>query len=144
MRKMLMPIRPDWVEKILSGEKTVELRKRLPDLEKLNWKEPFQVIVYCSQRRKLWTAEHGNIAGKVVAEFTCDKIKRVYDKDRRKINREAIEEACVSIQQLEEYAQGAAVFGYHISNVQVYERPREISEYGIRRVPQTWVYVEDY
>lgn len=69
MRKMLMPIRPDWVEKILSGEKTVELRKRLPDLEKLNWKEPFQVIVYCSQRRKLWTAEHGNIAGKVVAKI---------------------------------------------------------------------------
>ena len=42
-KAVLISIRPDWVEKILSGEKTLEVRKTRPKLE-----APFKVYIYCT------------------------------------------------------------------------------------------------
>ena len=46
MLAVLMSMKPEWWEKILTGEKTVEIRKSHPQNERLEW--PVTVLVYVS------------------------------------------------------------------------------------------------
>lgn len=91
-KAVLISIRPKWCEKIISGEKTIEVRKNRPKLE-----TPFKAYIYCttgrpdlnipiSQERlmqdylntgsmKSLNCPHGN--GKVIGEFTCDQIYEI-------------------------------------------------------------------
>lgn len=50
MKAVLMSIRPEWCKKILSGEKTVEIRKTRPAL----MLEAFQglYLLYCDMERQ--------------------------------------------------------------------------------------------
>ncbi len=50
MKAVMLSIRPEWCEKILNGEKTVEIRKTKPKIE-----TPFKVYIYCTQNA---AAEH--------------------------------------------------------------------------------------
>lgn len=42
MKTILLPIHPEWCEKIFSGEKTIEIRKTAPE-------PPFKVLSYCTR-----------------------------------------------------------------------------------------------
>lgn len=42
-RAVLISIRPEWVEKILDGEKALEVRKNRPNME-----PPFKYFIYCT------------------------------------------------------------------------------------------------
>ena len=42
-KAVLISIRPKWCEKIVNGEKTIEVRKTRPKLE-----TPFKVYIYCT------------------------------------------------------------------------------------------------
>ena len=44
-KKILISIQPQWVEKILNGEKTIEIRKTMPKCEL-----PVKVYIYCTKR----------------------------------------------------------------------------------------------
>ena len=60
MKAVLMSVKPEWWEKILSGEKTLEIRKSAPqskDGRAFRW--PLTVLVYVSG------------TGSVQGEFTC-------------------------------------------------------------------------
>ena len=46
MLAVLMSMKPEWWEKILDGEKTLEIRKTHPQNERLEW--PVTVLVYVS------------------------------------------------------------------------------------------------
>ena len=78
-KAVMLSIRPKWVEKIANGEKTIEVRKTRPKLE-----TPFKAYIYCTMPDaknphnilELHGAD-GKICktnGKVVGEFTCDRI----------------------------------------------------------------------
>ena len=100
MKAIMISIKPQWVEKILNGEKTIEIRKTMPKCEL-----PCKVYIYCTMgkntivyvERKGEKDWYGNIAkntmivtrpkydymnytnetlGKVVAEFTLNKIDK--------------------------------------------------------------------
>lgn len=43
MKAVMISIRPEWCKKIMSGEKTVEVRKTKPNL-----KTPFKCYIYCT------------------------------------------------------------------------------------------------
>lgn len=67
-KAVLISIRPEWVEKIMSGEKTLEVRKTRPKLG-----TPFKCYIYCT----LDGLRHpfGKVfGGRVVGEFVCDDI----------------------------------------------------------------------
>lgn len=81
MKNIMLSIRPEWLQKILSGQKTVELR-----LSKPNIAPPFKVFLYCSCKGTKNPSEileihsGGKIYkanGLVVGEFTCTGIDRV-------------------------------------------------------------------
>lgn len=74
-KAVLISIRPEWVEKILAGEKTLEVRKTRP-----NMGTPFKCYIYCTKSgvaMGMW-GKHG----KVVGEFTCNKVTNLFSNSR--------------------------------------------------------------
>lgn len=135
-KAVLISIRPMWSQKIMSGQKTVEVRKTRP---KMN--PPFKCYIY----------ECGN--GKVIGEFLCDEIieDRTYGH-----NEEFYRAASMSAYDAAAYAMQSPMYGWHISDLRVYDHPRDLWEFtGLRqtrfgwepvpitRPPQSWRYVEE-
>ena len=135
-KAVLISIRPMWCEKIINGQKTVEVRKTRP---KMN--PPFKCYIY----------KCGN--GKVIGEFLCDEIieDRTYGH-----NEEFYRAACMSAYDAAAYAIQSPMYGWHISDLRVYDHPRDPWEFtGLRetkfglapgpitRPPQSWRYVEE-
>lgn len=190
-KAVLISIRPKWCEKIISGEKTIEVRKTRP---KMNL--PFKCYIYCTQSADmLWIlnererslcpdkiadvfkaakcggAYRGN--GKVIGEFVCDdifeRIVRVGGScEPQKYcicdwNMECtpldtlLADACLTKDELEKYLDGGVGYGWHISNLRIYDTPRDLWEFAgmqretefglaprpITRPPQSWRYVEE-
>ena len=79
MNAVLVSIHPEWCGRIVSGEKTIEVRKSRPNL-----KMPFRCYIYCSMPKTKDPHRileiHGvdgeirKANGKVIGEFICRKI----------------------------------------------------------------------
>lgn len=150
-KAVLISIRPEWCEKIMTGQKTIEVRKTRP---KLN--PPFKCYIYkCG-------------SSKVIGEFLCDQIieDRTYGH-----NKKFYRAACMSAHDAAAYAMQSPMYGWHISNLKIYDHPREMSSFRgackndwwcescamysersgtcrnaglqITRPPQSWRYVEE-
>lgn len=157
MKSVLISIRPEWCEKIARGQKTVEIRKTRPKLE-----TPFKCYIYCTLGDERWRSTNrelqlffGTVSelskGKVIGEFVCDAILRHCEMANADI---AEVQGLVSREKIFEYAGGKEAFGWHISDLKIYEQPRDLGEFtGIRTVkngfelrlidrpPQSWCYV---
>lgn len=162
MKSVLISIRPKWCEKIASGEKTIEVRKTRPKLE-----PPFRCYIYCTLQgtpeffretlcgdvakwnRGKWAERKGNVIG----EFICDEFIEFHA--------HSVAPACyanfarMAPDEIHGYLGNKDGFGWHISGLKIYDKPREMSEFtGIRtmkngfelrvldRAPQSWCYVE--
>lgn len=172
-KAVLISIRPEWCEKIARGEKTVDVRKTRPKLE-----TPFKCYVY----RTKGTVPHiingkwaqMEVGGTVIAEFTCDRVETIkaatepygiYDVDD-----DFVAETGLAGGALWDYGKGATLYGWHISDLKIYDKPRELREFKknnrdcfyadlgiakrdcpdcknsgcfLERPPQSWRYVED-
>lgn len=145
MIAVLISIRPKWCEKIISGEKTIEVRKTRP---KMN--TPFKCYIYCtagrpdlnipiSQERfmrdyletgsmKSMTCPLGN--GKVIGEFTCNRVTNLFSNSRFWLDEDDVLHTCLSAAEMRKYANGAhGLCGWHISDLRVYDTPRELREF---------------
>ena len=165
-KAVMISIRPKWCEKIASGEKTIEVRKTKPKLD-----TPFKCYIYCTQSGVALGAwgKHG----KVIGEFTCDRIDRlapanepygIYD-----IDDDYVLQTCLENGALWDYGHGTPIYGWHISDLKIYDTPKKLSEFKglckvesdccacpyynyskmdcdgrtIKRPPQSWCYVEE-
>lgn len=160
MKAVLISIQPRWCELIASGKKTVEVRKTKPKLE-----SPF--ICYIYQTRKTWVYDiYSRIAdwqGKVIGEFVCDEIKGITADNLVAVYfNNPQENTCLNDLEMRRYADGKTLFLWHISNLVIYDKPKELSEFRlyyvrayydeelklpmpthkISRPPQSWCYVE--
>ena len=61
------------------------------------------------------------------------------------------EDACLDMGLIDEYLRSKDGFGWHIADLKIYEKPRELSEFSkygfghpvpLKRPPQSWMYVE--
>ena len=91
-KAILISIQPKWVEKILNGEKTIEVRKQFPE-DYVGWVyiyvtkgKPYlygDKSVYEGKQEYFWVQKiEGNgivplLNGKVVARFWCDKVEEI-------------------------------------------------------------------
>lgn len=149
-KAVLISIRPEWVSKILTGEKTLEVRRNRPKLE-----TPFKCYIYCTNSgvaMGMW-GKHG----KVVGEFTCNKVTNLFSNSRFWLNEDDVLQTCLSAAEMRKYANGAnGLYGWHISSLKVYDDPKELSKFKglrktkfgyapveIKRPPQSWCYVEE-
>lgn len=157
MKSILISIKPEWVEKILNGKKTVEIRKTIPKC-----KLPCKVYIYCSKsknkylnRKDGWlcfTEDRdilgisGNIRkytnnvdgiyerlnGLVVAEFMLDKIECFttdYRKDAMQTLR-ILNCACVDYDDASNYEKNShCLYAWHIKDLFMYDKPKELSDF---------------
>lgn len=139
MKAVLMSIKPKWVELILNGKKTVEVRKTAPKLE-----TPFKVYVYETKG----TSEtpivyedgymdfHGR--GKVIAEFVCDYKYDLFPFGMGscvELNGELVSNeifcnlCCLTEQEICDYIGMRDGVGLHISELKEYDKPKELSKF---------------
>lgn len=137
-KAVLLSIQPRWCGLIALGKKTIEVRKTRPKIE-----TPFKVYIYCTNDRKnhFWTGKRYSYAdershnafdkdgnGKVIGEFICDAIISHCEMANADI---AEQRGCIRREQLFEYANGAELYGWHISDLKIYnDQPKELSEFG--------------
>lgn len=195
MKAVLLSTRPKWCEKICHEigtdengkpiyEKEIEVRKTKPSIP-----TPFKVYIYKTKKKKWldichvgevnWigvTADKTRIlkgvekyGGKVIGEFICDKVDEyhyggelgyLFPSKTEWVN------TCLSCKEIEEYGKGKTLYGWHISDLKIYDKPKELSDFkvsckgckdrdtyhckfychGDREItcpPQSWCYVEE-
>lgn len=129
MKTVLISIRPEWVEKITSGKKTIEVRKSAPK------ETPFKAYIYCSYG-DMKTNYYLKGRGKVIGEFICDKVERFSVGSLRSDDIEKL--ACLSYYEMicyfykPEELDGKTAkqgFAWHISDLKIYGKPKELSEF---------------
>lgn len=200
MKSVLIPTRPKWCEKICHEigkdengkpiyEKRIEVRKGKPS------EVPFKAYIYCTSSNvhdcilvdksglsltyainyKTAIVNGGEIGnGKVIGEFVCDKVDEYtfshYEAEYRVTHVEQ-EAMCLNQPELIRYGKGKTLYGWHISDLKIYDKPKELSEFSrpcsykgicfsykrfkangssydicnaeITRPPQSWCYVEE-
>lgn len=131
---VLISIKPKWANLILSGKKTIEVRKTVPKLA-----PPFTCYIY----------ESGT--GCVVGEFLCDKIFH-YTTTAVKAgadisDTEMQKQSCLTAEQLDKYELGGlnpnapfwyvGLYGWHICLLKEYETPLPLSALQIACTQKT-------
>ena len=144
MKSVLRSIKPYWFYLICEGKKAIEVSKTAPtakDWDKITY-------LYCSKDMKSFNSipkEHREryrkYLGKVGARFVCDKVIKTCGWRLRGntgwcAKRTEAEEkfptlACLTIDEIVEYAggEGHEVSGWHISDLKIYDKPKELGEF---------------
>lgn len=158
-KAVMLSIQPRWCELIAAGEKTLEVRKTRPKIE-----TPFKCYIYCTKGEPSLTYGRMN-GGKVVGEFICDKIERVdipYPVYQKELDERYKKESCCTYYMLHRYCYHDDAFFWHISDLQIYDEPVDITNFRncngceymvdcdtycwkpMQRPPQSWCYVEEH
>ena len=115
--------------------------------------------------------EDNFLNGKVIGEFVCEHIDRMVhcgscNNDIKlgfddhyyftEIAKEYLLKCQLTYNDLEKYSNGGNLYGWHISDLKIYDRPRPLSDFtrlratkfgyepvDVERPPQSWFYVED-
>lgn len=134
-KAVLISIHPCWCEQIASGAKTMEVRKSRPKLE-----TPFKCYIYQTKAkwvfdllRKIGFDRFADILergfGKVVGEFVCDSIRCFdvpYPAYQNKMDKDILDQTCCTYYQLHRYAYHDKLYGWHISDLKIYDRPKNL------------------
>lgn len=188
MKSVLISIQPYYVFLIIAKamgwdigqEKTVEVRKNYPKAD--DWDKT--VKIYCSKNKKSFARIPKEyqplmqpLLGKVIGEFVCNQIDTYDDdtihafshEDYSKWNDFDLYNSCIHPEDFELYANDNWLYGWHISDLVIYDKPKELSEFKkinrecwyadlglakrdcpecknkgcfFTRPPQSWCYVE--
>ncbi len=142
-KAVLISINPEWCEMIVHGIKNVEVRKTRPKIE-----TPFKCYIYCTLPKRsgeIYLAGNRNPVqgnGKVIGEFICNGITNLKADSATQVAYNARHNTCLTVEQIMQYANGGKLYCWRISNLKDYDKPRAISEFGVKRAPQSWCYVE--
>ena len=130
MKSVLISIQPKYCELIASGKKTIEVRKSRPNIE-----TPFKCYIYCTYGKASENYMLGK-RGKVIGDFVCDKITdisvvvRNCNEDYNQVyNNDECKGSCLTWKELQDYGKGNSLYGWHISDLKIYDKPKELSEF---------------
>ena len=161
MKAVLLSIRPEWCQKIFGGEKTIEVRKTVPNLETpftvyvyqtkikfkvKNWQENFQSIVFTPNGG----VEEGN--GKVIGSFVCDKhevfdsawsewaygcapyyVPRTMPMSEERAIKICKEYGCMSLDDIVKYFgdEDWTAHFWHITEPKLFDKPKMVTEFAV-------------
>ena len=185
MKSVMISINPKWCELIASGEKTIEVRKTKPRLETpfkcyiyctLTGSNEFFKDVLNGNVAAWNLGKWGERKGNVIGEFVCENTQTYVADDfvgdempDGTIRDKPVEgeyaywipyqdRTCLSYTDILEYGKGRTLYGWHISNLKLYDKPKELSEFRrpckpgcnaicnigcpevLGRPPQSWCY----
>ena len=165
MKSVLISIQRPHTDNIKALIKKIEVRKNKPNQE-----TPFPCFIYETKTK--------GGCGKVIGEFVCDKVTEYIAYKTQKGSKLCknpffyaclpIQEMCLTIEQVEDYGKGETLYGWHISDLKIYDKPKPIMQFykpcpiewkncpgcefystytgccmnNVDRPPQSWCYVE--
>jgi predicted transcriptional regulator len=147
VKSILISIKPKYCGLIASGEKTVEVRKSHPKLE-----TPFKCYIYCTKgkthRKTLdrFTPNEQTIVlldesfingntlgnGKVIGESVCDRLEPLHygqSYNEKNVCFMLAYGARLTVKEVNDYARGKTIYGWHISGLRIYDTPKELGEF---------------
>lgn len=172
MKKALfLSIRPIGLAKILNGEKSVEIRKRVPKwvLEEIAKGNSIDVYCYCTKgtpiiwfdkglakyielpdwKFKNWSFRDDSINGLIPCKFTLKKVDKVWHHPGKKLYAaqnmkdlmdgyyidvesyvpDAGIKACLTDDEIDEYANGKSILALRITDLEIFEMPMELENF---------------
>lgn len=159
MKSVLLSIKPKYCKMIANGEKTIEVRKVRPQIDTpfkcyiyctktkihgthgkylhtsnkvgvlLGWNNPDDCDITIQPNN--YTYKAYSCVGKVIGEFICDKIIMdipgyIYGKPGYW---SLIESSCLNNDDLMNYGKWGFLYGWHISELVIYDKPKCIDEF---------------
>ena len=120
MKALLLSIKPEYVEKILQGEKKFEYRKRLA-------KEDVSYIYVYSTAPSMKVVASVHIEGHL-----SDSPTALWEKTKAA--------AGISRAKFRDYFRGCkTAYAYKLGKVEVFESPKNLSDFGVAVAPQSFV-----
>lgn len=173
MKSVLISIQPKWVEKIVNGEKTIEVRKTAPK------EVPFKAYIYATIPKKfykcgpvstsdelLWLAngkvemgdgfkfwadgvEYQCLNGRIIGEFICDKVYSIKNRgssfsvadEEQSVTNEIARQSCLYYDDMVSYFGNKDGYGWHISDLIIYDKPLALDDFYLEKAPMSWRYV---
>lgn len=152
MRAVLISIQPKWAEKIASGRKTIEVRKTAPK------QVPFKGYIYVTKGKPYlyrvddddnfeltntlrpktfeYVKDYNEQNGKVIGEFVCDKVYLIKNQGSRffvanevGVTNAIACQSCLDYDDMVSYLGNKDGYGWHISELKIYDKPKELSEF---------------
>lgn len=161
-KAILMSIQPKWTAKILNGEKTIEVRKKFP-VNYVGW-----VYIYCTKAEPTLEWDDGELYrmvcgernynyclnGKVVARFWCDKVEKIvlFGLKGGITKNSHFYPSCMTetdwknatggldYADCDNYFGEKNGYGIHISKLEIFDKPKELSEFA--HYKEHWAYNE--
>ena len=122
MSTILLPIKPEYVEKIINKTKLYEYRKKQPK-RKID-----KIIIYSTTPIK-----------KVVAEVEIEDI--IIDNPIEVWNKTKEYSGISYKKYLDYYKTSSMAVAYKLGNVKVYKEPKDLKYIGINYAPQSYIYM---
>lgn len=157
MKSVLISTRPKWCEKIASGKKTIEVRKTAPkevpfkayiyETKKEHLRVVFKKGDYIFSDdhnagkfdENIFVKDRYSWQGKVVGEFICDKVYNLVnafggimfaDENLNQLEPQLFRDmSCLTDEQTADYLGDKDGYGWHISDLKIYDKPKELSEF---------------
>lgn len=152
---VMMSIKPKYCELIAAGKKTIEVRKTKPRIEtpfkcfiyECKGKEICKLIdIPKEQGGGCIDIYEYEGCGKVIGEFVCDKIDKIVHAGTSNDNLQLcivengwtyiplskeylLFQIQLTLNELDKYSNGGDLYGWHISNPAIYDKPKELSEF---------------
>lgn len=179
MKSILLTVHSKILTNILNGNADTLIRKLFPK-DYVGW-----VYIYCTKGRPIlmkagkeyFTSQNVCLAGvktlrngKVVARFWCDKVEEIKSQIVNYGNNclhttetmnmtELLKSSCLSLKELDSYLGCNDGYAIHFSYLEVFDKPRELSEFGnskgvklqntvveqfypLTKAPQNFTYIE--
>lgn len=138
MKAVLISINPKRCELIASGKKTIEIRKTRPKID-----TPFKCYIYCTKSDK----SYHSYSGKIIGEFVCDAIYGVLSHPDEFAGHplfftNAIENACMTNDEVEKFSSGKDVYGWHISELMLYDEPKRLKDFNAPCIGNEYEYCQ--
>lgn len=149
-KAVMLSIRPRYCELIAGNFKSIEVRKTRPKTE-----TPFKCYIYCTKDKRgldieadrdpTWLFGTDRDFGKVIGEFVCDKVFPITVEENGPFSEERgggySEDYsakgfhdCLTDEEFDAYLSGKPGYGWHISNLVIYDEPKQLSEFtGLRK-----------
>lgn len=180
MKSILISIKPRHCVNILNGDKKIEVRTTATK----EWKdylsgktdvmpEPIECLIYCTKQTAKYYIKNkiynSMINGKVIAKFTLKKVEEIvcrpicgeWESYTETLGYSEIAQAsCLKNKEIVHYLKGNNGYAWHISNLEIFDKPKELSEFKKRngcidfqgyvkylyepltKAPQSWQFVE--
>lgn len=165
---IMISIKPKYCELIISGKKTIEVRKTKPKID-----TPFKCFIYECKGKEVSKIidipkeQGGGVldyyeyegSGKVIAEFICDSIDKIHvptdlmlehdinDFSERTLN--ILNKSCLSYNDIINYSgcsldnynpKKEYLYAWHISDLVIYNERKNLLDFRLTRPPQSWFY----